>query len=166
MQSSHDVIFPIPDTLMTDNGPWFTSKEFCRFRSSWRFQHVASSQHYPQSNGKAEIAVKTIKRLRMKCAKSGQSEFRALLDWRNSPTEGMSISSAFYELPVQDTTTSLLRPRYGTKEDTEVLKQRKKRQKLFYNFITKSLPPPCPGETAYVPSWTENMVSKHLHFSG
>ena len=49
---------------------------------------------YPQSNGKAENAVKTVKRLFNKCRESGQSEYLALLDWRNTPSEGLGTSPA------------------------------------------------------------------------
>ena len=73
--------YGIPDILVTDNGPQFVSAEFAVFENTWMFQHTTSSPHYPQSNGKAENAVKTVKRLFTKCRQSGQSEFIALLDW-------------------------------------------------------------------------------------
>ena len=86
--------YGIPDVLITDNGPQFASAEFAVFAKSWMFQHITSSPYHPQSNGKAENAVKTVKRLFTKCHKSGQSEFLALLDWRNTPTEGVGTSPA------------------------------------------------------------------------
>ena len=70
--------YVIPDVIVTDNGS----------------QHITSSPHHPQSNGKAENAVKTMKRLFTKCRESDQSEFLALLDWRNTPTEGVGTSNA------------------------------------------------------------------------
>ena len=44
---------------MTDNGPQFDSAEFAMFAKKWSFKHDTSSPRYPQSNGKAENAVKT-----------------------------------------------------------------------------------------------------------
>ena len=66
--------FGIPDTLVTDNGPQFLSAEFVTFAKSWGFQPITSSPIYPQSNGKAENAVKTVKQLFSKCRHAGQPE--------------------------------------------------------------------------------------------
>ena len=44
----------IPETLVTDNGPQFTSQEFIDFAKSYGFNHTTSSPHFLQSNGKAE----------------------------------------------------------------------------------------------------------------
>lgn len=86
--------FVIPDTLVTDSGPQFASAEFSVFAKTWMFDHKTSSPTYAQSNGKAENAVQTVKRLFKKCKSSGGSEFQALLDWRNTPTTGIGTSPA------------------------------------------------------------------------
>ena len=55
---------------------------------------MTSSPEYPQNNGKVENAVKTSKNL-MRKATSTNSDFQlALLDWRNTQTEGMRNSQA------------------------------------------------------------------------
>ncbi|CAH8566936.1 unnamed protein product [Dicrocoelium dendriticum] len=61
MRSSF-VIFGIPETLCTDNGSCFTSKEFEIFMNSNGVQHVRTAPYHPASNGLAERAVQTIKR--------------------------------------------------------------------------------------------------------
>lgn len=104
---------------MTDNGPQFSSAEFVTFTKVWSFEHSTSSPHYPQSNGKAENAVKTVKRLFTKCKEAGQSEYRALLDWRNTPTEGLGTSPTQRFLghrcrTILPMTHSQLEPRYPT----------------------------------------------------
>ena len=86
--------FGIPEVLVTDNEAQFSSAEFSVFAESWGFDHVTSSPRYPQSIGKAENAVKTVKRLFKKCKEVGQSEFLALLDLHNTPTEGIGMSPA------------------------------------------------------------------------
>ena len=59
--------FGIPDTLISDNGPQFASAELSVFTKTWMFEHKTSSPRYAQSNGKAENAVQTVKRLFKKC---------------------------------------------------------------------------------------------------
>ena len=53
----------VPDLFWSDGGPQFTSKKFQDFAVQWGFKHQVSSPHYPQSNGKAEATVKSMKRL-------------------------------------------------------------------------------------------------------
>ena len=84
--------FWVADTLTTDNGPQFSSAKFAAFAKTWRFEHKTSSPLYPQSNGKADNAAKTVKRLFSKCKEAGRSEFQALLNWRNTPSAGMGTS--------------------------------------------------------------------------
>ena len=144
--------YGVPDTLVTDNGPQFGSEEFRKFSIGWGFEHVTSSPRYPQSNGKAENAVKTVKRLFTKCSESGLSEFRALLDWRNTPSEGMDTSPAQRFLgrrckTLLPTATSLLKPQYETAKDAQALNRLKEKQKSYYNRHAKPLAPLSPGET-------------------
>ena len=55
----------IPETVVSDNGPQFSSQEFSDFASNYQFAHVTSSPHYPASNGQAKCAVKTAKQMQM-----------------------------------------------------------------------------------------------------
>ena len=81
-----------PMEFHSDNGPPFNFNEFSAFAAMYEFVHVTTSPEYPQSNGRVENAVKTSKDL-MKKAASTNSDFQlALLDWRNTPTEGMKSS--------------------------------------------------------------------------
>ena len=51
----------VPDILRSDNGPQYASAVFTEFTEECRFQHTASSPHYPTSNGFVESMVKIIK---------------------------------------------------------------------------------------------------------
>ena len=46
--------YGIPEQLISDNGPQFTSREMNMFSASYGFEHVMSIPHYPQRNGQAE----------------------------------------------------------------------------------------------------------------
>ncbi|KAJ8398705.1 hypothetical protein AAFF_G00419020 [Aldrovandia affinis] len=82
-----------PERVITDNGPQFTS-QFTRFASEWEFEHVTSSPRHPKANGKAESAVKIAKNLLRKAAHDGDDPWKAILHWRNTPTENMGSSPA------------------------------------------------------------------------
>ena len=53
----------VPDVLWSDGGPQFTAKNFQTFADRWGFIYRRSTPHYPQSNGKAESAVKSMKKI-------------------------------------------------------------------------------------------------------
>ena len=61
----------IPNKLMSDNGPPYGSYEFQQCVTSYDIEHVTSSPHYPQSNGKEENAVKIAKGLLKKSKAAG-----------------------------------------------------------------------------------------------
>ena len=154
--------FGIPDTLITDNGLQFSTAKFNVFAKTWMFDDKTSSPTYPQSNGKAENAVQTVKRLFAKCKSSGGSEFQGLLDWRNAPPAGIGSSPAqclFGRrcktlLPVAG---SVLQPSYPTEEHTRKIIGAKQRQQYYYNRQSKPLEPIAEGDSAY-----ETTESRHL----
>ena len=74
-----------PSTLVTDNGPCYTSKEFQLLMQTMSVNHLTSSPHYPQSNGLAEKCVGIIKNLFHKGKEEGQSPYTALMVYRNTP---------------------------------------------------------------------------------
>ena len=75
----------IPERLVTDNGAQFTTRDFLKFSRDWDFEHLTSSPHHSQGNGKAESAVKEAKKILIMCRASGSDAFLALLDHRNTP---------------------------------------------------------------------------------
>ena len=58
---------------MSDNGPQFASEKFKTFTKQYRFDHIASSPCYVQSNGFIECMVQTIKMSMKKCLAMPQS---------------------------------------------------------------------------------------------
>ncbi|XP_052820095.1 uncharacterized protein K02A2.6-like [Mya arenaria] len=84
--SSHS----IPNTLRSDNGPQFSSSEFKTFCEEHGIIHQTSSPHFQSSNGEAERAVQTVKRLWSKSLNKNL----ALLDYRTTPLDGVNLSPA------------------------------------------------------------------------
>ena len=88
-----------PKMLFSDGGPQFKAIELNNFLTTWGVQHEMSSAGYPQSNGRAELAVKTAKRiLEDNIASDGSLNCdracRALLQYRNTPLQNFGLSPA------------------------------------------------------------------------
>ena len=72
----------------------FSCAEFAQFANTWGFIHSTSSPRYPQSNGLAEKAVQTAKRIVMKATASGRDPYIALLEYRTTPISDCGKSPA------------------------------------------------------------------------
>ena len=72
----------IPDRLITDNDPQFSSDVFRQFTKDYCFQHCIAS---PQSNGMAERVVQTVKNSLKKALMDKRDPYLALLEYRNTP---------------------------------------------------------------------------------
>ena len=93
------VTFGVAEEISSDGGPEFISHETDDFFKRWGTEHRLSSAYYPQSNGRAEVAVKITKRLlEDNMDKNGNlntDEFvRALLQHRNTPDKDCKLSPA------------------------------------------------------------------------
>lgn len=88
----HFAGYGLPDCVFSDNGPPFNSHEFRHFANQYEFTRTTSSPGFPQSNGKIENAIKTAKRLMIKSQKDAKDPHVALLDWKNTPSEGLDSS--------------------------------------------------------------------------
>jgi hypothetical protein len=113
------------------------SAEFKTFALKYGFEHNTSSPLYQQSNGLAEKAVQTTKKLIKKAKQDGKDIYLALLDLRNAPRNEIIGSPAQRlmdrhtktQLP---TTGALLRPNAPTPESVhEQLQKYRDRQKHY-----------------------------------
>ena len=84
--------FGYPQLIMSDGGPQFRGefKEWCQQHG---IEHHSSSPYHSPSNGLAEAAVKSTKRLLEKSSSFEDFESR-LLEWRNVPSSGCRDSPA------------------------------------------------------------------------
>ena len=93
------VTFGVPIEISSDGGPEFIAAETKAFFQRWGIRHRLSSVSFPSSNGRAELAVKTAKRLIMdNVGPNGKLDndgiVRALLMYRNTPDPGCRLSPA------------------------------------------------------------------------
>lgn len=102
--------FGVPEELSSDGGQEFTAGCTEAFLRLWGVRHRVSSAHFPQSNGRAEVAVKTAKRLLMSnTGPTGSLDhdrfLRAMLQLRNTPDPDCNISPAqiVFGRPLRDT---------------------------------------------------------------
>ena len=104
------VTFGVPTEIASDGGPEFTAAETTAFFKRWGIHHRLSSVSLPSSNGRAELAVKSAKRMLMNNVGAdgtlnNDAMVRALLTHRNTPDPGCKLSPAQILLgrPLRDT---------------------------------------------------------------
>ena len=163
----------IPESVITDNGPQFSCGEFEKFSNNWGFKHQTSSPLHPQSNGKAENAVKTCKLIMKKAMLSKSDVHLALLDFRNTPSErdGASPSQKLFSRRTRTripTTTDQLSPQVVAKEIVAAgLKRAKETQKRNYDVKAHVLPSLKAGDMVRVrlpgeQKWSQAICTKQV----
>ena len=113
---SHFARYECPDQVISDNGPQFTSDNFQKLAGTSEFEHLTSIPGNPKANGKVEFAVKTAKSLLRKALDSGTDPCMSILEYRNTPTQGLDSSPAQRMMnrgtkTLLPTARSLLQPR-------------------------------------------------------
>ena len=113
--------FGVPEEISSDGGPEFTASTTADFLKRWGVAHRRSSAYFPQSNGRAEVAVKKAKRILMENVGSNgsldnDSFLRAILQVRNTPDPDCNISPAeiVFGRPIRDAFSFVSRcPKYN-----------------------------------------------------
>ena len=91
--------YGIPEEISSDGGPPFNSADYNEFLKCWGISKRLSSAYYPQSNGRAEVAVKTMKRalsgnVNPRTGEPNEFAARAIMTHRNTPSQETGISPA------------------------------------------------------------------------
>jgi hypothetical protein len=96
---AHCETFGIPEELATDGGSQFVAGQTIEFMKVWGIEHRLSSAYNPHSNTRAELGVKSMKRLvRSNLGPGGSLDTvkmsRALMEYRNTPDRDTGLSPA------------------------------------------------------------------------
>ena len=141
----------VHDVLWSDGGPQFTAHTFRIFSTQWGFTHKTSSPRYPQSNGKIEAMVKSMKKILAAVWDHGHLNedtlCRALLQYRNTPSrkDGISPAQKLFGHPIQDTIPAHRRSfapewQMSTQEVEQLANETSEQSKTFYDIHTHQLP--------------------------
>ena len=153
----------IPETVVSDNGPQYSSAEFSRFAHEWGFTQITSSPKYPQGNGEAVHMVQTMENLLTKA----KDPYEAMLAYRATPLEnGYSPAKLSMGRRLRTTLPAIpckLAPKWPElgklreKED-----QIKAKQTNGYNkcHAARELSPLATGDRVYIPDRKESQVCK------
>ena len=171
--------FGIPLEMASDGGPEFTATMTKTFLHRWGISHRNSSAYLPQSNGRAEVAVKTAKRLlRSNIGPDGSLNtdnfLRAMLQLRNTPDPDCHLSPAqiLFGRPLRDAFAfatrlekfsdrnilPLWRDAWHAKE--EALRQRYHRTTESLQEHSRPLPPLNVGDRCYIQNQTGNQPKR------
>ena len=144
----------IPEVVVSDNGPQYSSEAYAIFARQFQFEHVRSSPLYPQSNGEAERAVQTVKNL----MKKDGDPYLAMLSYRSTPLKcGFSPSELLMSRTLRTTlpmTREALKP---VVPDPTLVREREKklRERTQYNYDrhhgVRELEPLSSGQTVWIP---------------
>lgn len=172
--------FGVPSELTSDGGPEFSAKSTNDFLERWGVKHRISSSYLPSSNGRAELAVKSTKRLLMDNINENgdlntDKVVRALLMKRNTPDSGCKLSPAevLFGHPLRDSLPSIEKKvdiyhnpqlsntwRTAWKQKEEALKARYMKSMERLNENSRLLPPLAVGDNVFIQNQTGSRPTK------
>ena len=165
------VTFGVPEELTSDGGPQFTAGKSQQFLKSWGVHHRLTSVANPHANCRAEVAVKTVKRMLMDNTSANGSihidKFqKAMLVYRNSvdPETKTSPAMVIFGRPIRDSIPIPMGRYCPHPTWTETIANREKalakrhtREREKWQEHTRALPSLKIGDHVYL----QNLVGNH-----
>lgn len=160
--------YGLPEQIVSDNGPQFTSDEFKWFCKSNGVRHITGAPYHPSTNGAIEQAVQTMKKsLKSTVNESGTIQTklsRFLMSYRTTPhtTTEETPAELFLQRSIR-TRLDLLKPKLEDK-----VAQKQEDQKRFHDNATTKMREFSPGQNVLVenlrsttPKWiTGKIITK------
>jgi transposase InsO family protein len=118
--------FGLAEQIISDNGPCFKAHKFGEYCDLLEIQHVTSSPHYHESNGRAERAIQTIKQLMKKCSTETEITM-GILAYHDTPIDCNLPSPAelFFNRKINTRLGLMYQPTRLTDEQKTSLAQRR-----------------------------------------
>merc|ERR1711954_71549 len=158
-----------PETCTTDGGVQYTAEVVQKFMKDYGIQHRLCSVANPHANTRAELGVKTVKRMIRDCRTiGGKLDYpklgQALLQYRNTPDRdiGHSPAELLFGRPLRDFLPSKVDRLTGdlwkkvAKAREEALVPRAYTASTNWSKTTKNLPPLAVGDYVMIQNQTGN----------
>ena len=141
----------IPQIIVSDNGPPYSSQDFKQFCFDWNIEHTTSSPYLPRSNGLAERSIQTIKKLLIKCLETNSDPYIALLHYRtiskgNLPAPSELLMSRKLRTKLPALSQNFIPKQIDTEKYATDLKKKTEKSKIYYDKTAKNLLPLAPGQ--------------------
>ena len=132
-----------PETVISDNGPQFASKEFRAFCQEWGIKHRLVTPYHPQSNGEVERFFRTVMKIIRICM-SKREDWKVplekfLLAYRNTPHCTTGVSPAELLLGKQ-TSSKLPQLKPINTVPNEVIQRDTMKKQKYYDTAKRAVP--------------------------
>jgi len=137
--------FGVPNTIVSDNGPQFTSETFSSFCNEWGVRHRRVTPYHPQANSEIERLFKTVLKPIKAAVAEGKhwpTEMRKfLLNYRNTPhcSTNKSPASLLLSNPIRDKISPLPSAMSSNYKDAQ--KQDKKSKAIVKKYADRRVNP-------------------------